>query len=261
MKDSFLLRAENVTITYNDAVAVENVSFHLSQGEILGIAGESGSGKSTLLKAILGILGKEGAVREGQIYYKGNSLLDMPEIEKRHLRGAEIGMIFQDCKASLCPVRKIGPQIVDMLRAHEKISRKDACMRTSAIMEKIGLPDPKRIWNSYPFELSGGMNQRVGICMAMVLNPSLLLADEPTSALDVTIQKQVVEELLLLRKEYGTGMVLVTHNMGVLRKMADQILVMKDGRVVEAGAAREVLENPQDAYTKELLKAELHLQV
>lgn len=255
-----LLEVSNLTISYDGMPMVRNVSFCLGDGEILGIAGESGSGKSTLIRAIMGILGKEGEILSGEIRYRGKSLTDMPEKERQLLRGKEMGMVFQDSKASLCPVRKIGPQILDMMRAHGKISKKEAYAKAAGIMEKTGLTNPGRILNSYPFELSGGMNQRVGICMAMLLNPGLLLADEPTSALDVTVQKQVVEELLLMRKEYGTSMILVTHNIGVLHKMADQILVMKDGCVVEASAADRVLEQPENEYTRELIDAQLHVK-
>ena len=255
-----LLEVKNLSIAYEGMPVVRNISFCLCEGEILGIAGESGSGKSTLIRAIMGILGREGEIFSGEIWYRGKSLTDMSERERQLLRGKEMGMVFQDSKASLCPVRKIGPQVLDMMRAHGKISKREAYAKASEIMEKTGLTDPGRILNSYPFELSGGMNQRVGICMAMLLNPGLLLADEPTSALDVTVQKQVVEELLLMRQEYRTSMILVTHNIGVLRKMADQILVMKDGCVVESGAADRVLEQPENGYTRELIDAQLHVK-
>lgn len=224
-----LLEVKNLSIAYDGMPVVQNVSFCLGKGEILGIAGESGSGKTTLLRTIMGIQGREGKILFGEIRYRGESLINIPEGKRQQLLGKEIGMVFQDSKASLCPVRKIGPQILDMMRAHGKVSKKEAYAKAAGIMGKMGLLDPWRILGSYPFELSGGMNQRVGICMAMLLNSGLLLADEPTSALDVTVQKQVVEELLFMRQEYGTSMILVTHNMGVLRKMADQILVMKDG--------------------------------
>lgn len=255
-----LLRVEHVTISYNGKPMVEDVSFEVKQGEILGIVGESGSGKSTIIKAIMGLLGEEGLVTRGDIWYKGENLTDMSEKKLRKLLGTEIGMVFQDCKAALCPVRTIGAQIYEAVSEHEKISKKEARKRAGEIMKKIGLDDSDRVLDSYPFELSGGMNQRVGICTAMILRPKLLLADEPTSALDVTVQKQVVEELLFMREEYNTAMILVTHNIGVVRMMADRVLVLQNGHVKEYGETENVLENPQDSYTKRLMESVLRLK-
>ena len=255
-----LLRVEHVTISYNGETVVQDVSFELKQGAILGIVGESGSGKSTIVKAIMGLLGEEGLVTSGDIWYKGENLTDMSEKKLRKYLGTEIGMVFQDCKAALCPVRTIGAQIHEAVSEHEKISRKEVRKRAGEIMKKIGLDDSGRVLDSYPFELSGGMNQRVGICTAMIMRPKLLLADEPTSALDVTVQKQVVEELLFMREEYNTAMVLVTHNIGVVRMMADRILVLQNGHVREYGETENVLENPQDPYTKKLMGSVLRLK-
>ena len=254
-----LLRVEHVTISYNGKPMVEDVSFEVKQGEILGIVGESGSGKSTIIKAIMGLLGEEGLVTRGDIWYKGENLTDMSEKKLRKLLGTEIGMVFQDCKAALCPVRTIGAQIYEAVSEHEKIS-KEARKRAGEIMKKIGLDDSDRVLDSYPFELSGGMNQRVGICTAMILHPNLLLADEPTSALDVTVQKQVAEELLFMRKTYNTAMILVTHNIGVVRMMADRILVLQNGQAREYGETEAVLDHPKDPYTKKLMSSVLHLK-
>ena len=250
-----MLEVSNLTISYDGMPVVRNVSFCLGDGEILGIAGESGSGKSTMIRAIMGILGKEGEILSGEIRYRGKSLTDMPEKERQLLRGKEMGMVFQDGKASLCPVRKIGPQILDMMRAHGKISKKEAYAKAAGIMEKTGLTNPGRILNSYPFELSGGMNQRVGICMAMLLNPGLLLADEPTSALDVTTQAQIVREMMELRDRFGTGIIIVTHNLGVAAYMADQLIVMQHGKVVDRGTRDEVMDHPTSEYTRNLLQS------
>ena len=255
-----LLRVEHVTISYNGKPMVEDVSFEVKQGEILGIVGESGSGKSTIIKAIMGLLGEEGLVTRGDIWYKGENLTDMSEKKLRKLLGTEIGMVFQDCKAALCPVRTIGAQIYEAVSEHEKISKKEARKRAGEIMKKIGLDDSDRVLDSYPFELSGGMNQRVGICTAMILHPDLLLADEPTSALDVTVQKQVAEELLFMRKTYNTAMILVTHNIGVVRMMADRILVLQNGQAREYGETEAVLDHPKDPYTKKLMSSVLHLK-
>lgn len=250
-----LLKLEHVTISYNGEPVVHDISFELEPGEILGVVGESGSGKSSLIKAMSGLLGNEGMVTEGNIWYQGKSISNMPERKLRDLLGPEIGFVFQDCKAALCPIRRVGEQIYESMTAHGKISRKECNEKASEVLEKIGLKDPDRVLKSYPFQLSGGMSQRVGICMAMLLKPSLLLADEPTSALDVTVQRQVVEEMLLMRKEFGTSMIVVTHNIGVVRKMADSILVLKDGKNMEYGKVCQVLEYPQDPYTEELLAA------
>lgn len=256
-----LLRMEHVTICYDGEPVVQDVSLELEQGEILGIVGESGSGKSTLIKAIMGLLGTEGCVTEGDIWYKGENLTEMSAKKLRRFLGPEIGMIFQDCKAALCPVRKVGVQICEAVRAHEKLSRKEIKQRATEIMRKIGLTDTERIWNSYPFELSGGMNQRVGICIAMVLKPELLLADEATSALDVTVQKQVVEELLMMKEDYGTSMIVVTHNIGVVRAMADKVLVLKDGKIRDYGDTDKVLKHSKDIYTRKLMDSVLRLKI
>lgn len=255
-----LLRMEHVTICYDGNPVVRDVSLELKQGEILGIVGESGSGKSTLIKAIMGLLGTEGCVTEGDIWYKGENLTKLSEKKLRRFLGPEIGMIFQDCKAALCPVRKVGVQICEAVRAHEKLSRKEIKQRATEIMRKIGLMDTERIWNSYPFELSGGMNQRVGICIAMVLKPDLLLADEATSALDVTVQKQVVEELLMMKEDYGTSMIVVTHNIGVVRAMADKVLVLKDGKIRDYGDTDKVLKHSKDIYTRKLMDSVMTLK-
>lgn len=255
-----LLKVDHVTISYNGEATVQDVSFELRQGEILGIVGESGSGKSTIIKAVMGLLGEEGLVTKGDIWYKGENLTDMSEKKLRRYLGTEIGMVFQDCKAALCPVRKIGVQIHEAVSEHERITKKETRRRAGEIMKKIGMDDYERVLDSYPFELSGGMNQRVGICTAMIMHPNLLLADEPTSALDVTVQKQVVEELLMMRKEYQTAIILVTHNIGVVRAMADRILVLQNGIVRDYGETENVLDHSQDLYTRKLMNSVLHLK-
>ena len=203
----------------------------------------------------MGLLGEEGLVTRGDIWYKGENLTDMIEKKLRKLLGTEIGMVFQDCKAALCPVRTIGAQIYEAVSEHEKISKKEARKRAGEIMKKIGLDDSDRVLDSYPFELSGGMNQRVGICTAMILHPNLLLADEPTSALDVTVQRQVVQEMLRVRELFGTAIIIVTHDIGVVSAMADTVLVLQNGNRMEYGPAKSVLEHPRNEYTKELLSA------
>ena len=250
-----LLRYDHVDISYNGFLAVKDVSFTLEPGEILGIVGESGCGKSTLIKAAMGLLGSAGMVTRGDIWYKGKNLPDLPPKELRKLNGPELGMIFQSAGSSFCPIRTIGTQLYETMTEHEKISKAEFLDRAMELLGKLGFEDGKRVLGSYPFELSGGMQQRVGIAAAMLLNPSVLLADEPTSALDVSVQKQVVEEMLLVRKTFGTAIILVAHNIGVIGAMADKVLVMKKGETVEYGKTQQVLENPQADYTRALLSA------
>ena len=248
-----ILTYDSVEISFDGEAVVHDVSFSLTPGEILGLVGESGSGKSTLIKAAMGLLGSGGLVTRGDICYMGQNILDISEKEK--IRGAGIGMIFQDAGASLCPIRTIGDQIYESMRAHKKVSRNEAKDRAMELFEKLNFKDSQRVWDSYPFELSGGMNQRAGIAISMLMNPPILLADEPTSALDVSVQRQVVREMLKLRELFGTAIIIVTHDIGVVRAMADTVLVLKNGKMVEYGEAKKVLNHPQDPYTKKLLAA------
>ncbi len=250
-----ILRYDHVDITYNGFRAIKNVSFTVDEGEILGIVGESGSGKSTLIKAAMGLLGDFGMVTRGDIWYKGMDLPDLPANELRKLNGPELGMIFQSAGSSFCPIRTVGAQLYESMTEHESISKEEFRARAVDLLQKIGFENGQRILDSYPFELSGGMQQRVGIAAAMLLNPSVLLADEPTSALDVSVQKQVVEEMLLVRKTFSTAIVLVTHNIGVIGAMADRVLVMRNGETVEYGETEQVLNHPREAYTRTLMAA------
>ena len=229
--------------------------FQLHPGEILGLVGESGSGKSTLIKAAMGLLGSSGMVTRGDIWFEGKSLPDVPPKELRRICGEKIGMIFQDCGASLSPTRTIGEQIIESMAAHRKVDVAEAKRAALELFEKLHFQDGERIWDSYPFELSGGMNQRAGIAIAMLMNPAVLLADEPTSALDMAVQRQVVEEMLHIRETFGTAIIIVTHDIGVVSAMADSIVVLSNGRVMEYAAAKDVLENPQNDYTIKLLSA------
>ncbi|MDO4622574.1 MAG: ABC transporter ATP-binding protein [Eubacteriales bacterium] len=250
-----LLRYDHVDITYNGFAAVQDVSFTLEEGEILGVVGESGSGKSTLIKAAMGLLGPAGMVTRGDIWYKGKNLPDLSARELRKINGPEIGMIFQNSGSSFCPIRTVGAQLYEMMTEHKRISKKEFESHAMDMLGKLGFEDGQRILKSYPFELSGGMQQRVGIAAAMLLNPGILLADEPTSALDVSVQKQVVEEMLLVRKTFGTSIILVAHNIGVIGAMADKVLVLKDGKTVEYGDKEQVLTDPKAEYTRALLSA------
>lgn len=250
-----VIRYEHVDISYKGKRVVHDVSFSVEKGEILGIVGESGSGKSTLIKAAMGLLGKDGLVTRGDIWYKGMDLPDLKPREMRKLCGPELGMIFQTAGSSFCPIRTVRAELYEFMTEHKKIKADVFENQAEELLEKFGFDDPIRVLDSYPFELSGGMQQRVGIAAAMLLNPKILMADEPTSALDVTVQKQVVEEMLMVRKIFGTSILMVTHNMGVIRAMADKVLVLHEGEIMEYGVTEEVFEQPQSAYTKKLLAA------
>lgn len=254
-----LLDVRHVEISYHAGPVVQDVSFQLEPGEILGIVGESGSGKSTLIKAAMGLLDRTGAVTKGDIYYKGKSVIGAGAEEIRKMRGPAMGMIFQNTGASLCPIRSIGDQLYESVTQHEKVSREEVRDRALELFDKMRLKDGERILNSYPFELSGGMNQRVGIMMAMALKPDLLFADEPTSALDVTVQAQVVREMMKMRDLYHTGIVIITHNIGIVEYMADKIAVMYQGRLVEYGDTVDIIRHPKEEYTKKLIGAVLRI--
>ena len=198
--DDTLLKYDSVELSFGGNPVVHDISFSLRPGEILGLVGESGSGKSTLIKAAMGLLGDNGLVTRGDITFKGKNLVDMPERELRLIRGAGIGMIFQDAGASLCPIRTIGSQICESMEAHGKITEADAKARALELLSKLNFKEPERIWDSYPFEMSGGMNQRAGIAISMLMNPPVLFEDEPTSALDVTFRRCFVSGNCLERR-------------------------------------------------------------
>lgn len=250
-----VLRYAHVEVSFGGVPVVHDVSFALQAGEILGLVGESGSGKTTLIKAAMGMLGNNGIVTRGDIWFDGKNIPDLGENALRRIRGAQIGMIFQDAGASLCPIRTIGQQIYESMSAHVRITRQEAQGKALTLFESLNFKDPQRVWDSYPFELSGGMNQRAGIAIAMLMNPAVLMADEPTSALDVAVQKQTMLEMKQLRDMFGTAILLVTHDIGLVSAMADRVLVLKDGRVMEYGSTQDVLGNPQNAYTRALLSA------
>ncbi len=251
---NLLFEMRNVEISYDSKAVVHNVNLKIKYGEILGIVGESGSGKSTLIKAAIGLLGNDGSINKGNVFYKGNDLLNMKSEELRKIRGPEMGMIFQNCEAALSPTRTIGSQLKEMMKQHTDMDEKEILNMANAFFQKMNL-DGSRILKSYPFELSGGMNQRVGIVMAMMLKPDLLFADEPTSALDIISQAQVVGELKKLRDEFGTAIVIVTHNIGIVSYMADKVAVMNQGNLIEYGETKDVINNPKQAYTKKLISA------
>ena len=251
-----MLEIKDLAVQYgNQAPTIEHFNLSMKKGEIISVVGESGSGKTTVIRAVLGALSGAGRVTSGDILYHGESLLKNSKSDWRKIRGSKMSMIFQDCGGTLNPIRKIGSQYVEYIRTHQSMTKKEAWDKAVSMLTKMRLPDAENIMNSYPYQLSGGMRQRVGIAMAMTFNPELLLADEPTSALDVTTQAQIVRQMMELRDDFGTGYIIVTHNIGVAAYMADQLIVMHHGKVVDHGTREEVLNNPTSDYTRKLLEA------
>lgn len=250
-----LLDVKNLDISYGSKLTVTGVNIQLDKGEILSIVGESGSGKTTVIRAVMGCLPGRGHVSGGSITFGGRDMLKNTREDWCKISGSEMSMIFQDSGNMINPIRRIGEQFTDYILAHApQKSKAEAAEMAKDMLNKVRLPNPQNIMNSYPFELSGGMRQRVGIAMAMMFSPKLLLADEPTSALDVTTQAQIIRQIVDVCNEYNAAVILVTHNIGVASYVSNKLMVMKNGHVVESGG-REIIENPQHAYTKELLAA------
>ncbi|MCB1442271.1 MAG: ABC transporter ATP-binding protein [Methyloceanibacter sp.] len=237
--------------------AVENVSFEIERGETLALVGESGSGKTVSALSILQLLPYPAASHpSGAIYFKGENLLALPPDGLRHVRGNQISMIFQEPMTSLNPLHTIERQIAEVLRIHMGMSGQAARGRVLDLLTKVGIQDPEQRLGSYPHQLSGGQRQRVMIAMALANEPDLLIADEPTTALDVTIQAQILELLLQLKAEFNMAMLLITHDLGIVRKMADRVCVMHHGHIVERGKTKDIFEHPKDAYTQHLIASE-----
>jgi microcin C transport system ATP-binding protein len=236
--------------------AVDGVSFHLDRGELLGLVGESGCGKSMTALSVMRLIAPPGRIVNGEILFDGKDLLKLSDSEMREMRGDDIAMIFQDPMTSLNPVFTVGEQIAEALRLHRKMSRKQARQATIEAMREVAIPDPARRLDDYPHQLSGGMRQRVMIAMALACNPKLLIADEPTTALDVTIQAQILELLADLKRRLDMAMLLITHDLQIVRRHADRVVVMRDGRAVEQGPVAEVFASPRHDYTKMLLATE-----
>ena len=252
-----LLTVSNLDISYakSNKPTVQGVSFTLEEGKILTIVGESGSGKTTVIRAILNVLPGGGRVSKGSMIFEDKNLLELDNQGWRSLRGKDISMIFQDSGNMMNPVHTIGKQFVEYIQVHSDLDKKSAYDLAIEKLTMMNLPNPDNIMNSYTFELSGGMRQRVGIAMAITFQPKLLLADEPTSALDVTTQAQIVGELMFITRGTGASMIMVTHNIGVASYLSDDLMVMSQGHVVEYGKTRDVIDNPQAEYTKTLLSA------
>ena len=234
--------------------AVDSVSLTLERGEIFGIVGESGSGKSTLANTVLGLLPRTATV-DGSVAVDGRELLGLPEKELRRVRGDEVSMIFQDASASLDPTWGVGDQIAETLRAHRPLSRREAKVRALALMAEVGIPDPAARYSDAMHRLSGGQRQRIVIAAALANDPQVLIADEPTTALDVTIQAQVLALIERLRRDHGTTVLLITHDLGVIASVCDRVGVMYAGQLLEVGTTSELFARPQHPYTRALLAA------
>lgn len=254
---SHLLEVEGLTTAftgdYGTNISVDHVSFHVDKGEVVCIVGESGCGKSVTSLSIMGLLARGGSVQEGTVLFEGQNLLEMAEKELDQIRGNQMTMIFQDPLTSLNPVFTIGNQITESIRIHLKLSKAEAKKRAEELLEKVGMPDAKGVMKKYPHTLSGGMRQRAMIAMALSCNPKLLIADEPTTALDVTIQAQIMKLLRELQQENGMSIILITHDIGLVAHMADRVIVMYAGQIIEEAAVKEIFKAPKHPYTRALL--------
>ena len=259
MSEQYLLSVQDLHTTFRtdsgEVQAVNGVSFNLNPGEILGIVGESGSGKSVTAYSVMQILADNGRIKSGHILYKGEDLTTWSEKQMSHFRGKCCSIVFQDPMTSLNPVFTIGSQLGEAIRLHTNRRGKQVRERAIEMLELVGINEPEKRIKQYPFELSGGMRQRVMIAMALACEPDILIADEPTTALDVTIQAQILELMQDLQKKLGMAVILVTHDLGVIADMCDNIIVMYGGRICERGTAREIFYNPKHEYTKGLLRS------
>ncbi len=254
---SHLLEVKDLTTAfsadYGETVSVDHISFHVDEGETVCIVGESGCGKSVTSLSIMGLLGRGGAVKDGSALFDNKNLLELSEKELDALRGNRISMIFQDPLTSLNPVFTVGNQITESIRTHMNVSKEEAKERAIQVLAKVGMPDPVGTMKKYPHTLSGGMRQRVMIAMALCCDPTLLIADEPTTALDVTIQAQIMALLKKLREDSKMSMILITHDIGLVARMADRVIVMYAGQLIEEAPVRELFAEPRHPYTKALL--------
>lgn len=254
---SHLLEVHNLTTAfrgdYGTNIMVDHIDFHVDKGETVCIVGESGCGKSVTSLSIMGLLSRNGEVTEGSVVFDGKDLLSMTEQELDKVRGNEITMIFQDPLTSLNPVFTVGSQITESIRTHMGLSKEEARERAEKMLEKVGMPDPKGMMKKFPHTLSGGMRQRVMIAMALSCNPKLLIADEPTTALDVTIQAQIMKLIKELQQENDMSVILITHDIGLVANMADRVLIMYAGQLIEEAPVKELFQTPRHPYTKALL--------
>ena len=257
-----ILEVNNLEVCFSSDegvnTAIQNISFYLNKGETLGIVGESGSGKSVTSLSVMRLIQQPGFIKQGEILFRNKQqqecdLIKLNEKQLQHIRGEEIAMIFQEPMTSLNPVYTCGMQVMEAIRLHKKVSRSEARLQVISLFEKVLLPQPERIFNSYPHQLSGGQKQRVMIAMAMSCNPSILIADEPTTALDVTVQSTILELLRNLQKEQNMSTIFITHDLGVIAEIADRVAVMYKGKIVETASVRDIFNSPKHPYTKGLL--------
>ena len=254
-----LLEIRNLTVSFDTSKgpfkAVDGIDLNVSDGKVLAIVGESGSGKSVAMLAVMGLLPPTATVTADAMLYDGRDLLAMDAAEKRQVIGRDIAMIFQEPMASLNPCFTVGFQMAEVLRAHLGMTRSEARTRSVELFTQVGIPDPAARLSAYPHQMSGGQCQRVMIAMAIACNPRLLIADEPTTALDVTIQKQILDLLVSLQQKYGMGLIMITHDMGVVAETADRVVVQYRGRKMEEADVLSLFEAPQHPYTRALLSA------
>ena len=254
-----LLEVKDLKVSFftdlGETQAVKGAGFAIGEGDFFGIVGESGSGKSVTTKSILRLGPSNCKILGGEILFRGEDILKKNEAELREIRGGEIAMIFQDSLSALNPVYTVGNKMVELIRRHTNMNKKEAKARVLELLTAVGITDPEKAMNSYPHELSGGMRQRIMIAMALACNPRLIIADEPTTALDVTIQAQILDLLRGLKDKINSSIMLITHDLGVVAEMADYVVVMYAGRVVEKGTAREIFKDPRHPYTIGLMKS------
>lgn len=254
-----LLHVEDLNIEFHDHIIPETVVYDfdldMEEGEIVGLVGESGSGKSMSALAIAGLLSRHDARKRGSIVFEGTDILNCPRETLRGLQGDEISMIFQEPMTSLNPVKKVGWQVEEAMRIHKNATPEERKKRAIEVLTHVDLPDPERVYNSYPHELSGGMRQRVMIAAAMINTPKLLIADEPTTALDVTVQAEIVKLLKRINRQHNTAILFISHDLSLIRQLCERVLVMKGGYVVESGSAEEIFNSPKEEYTKHLIES------
>lgn len=252
-----LLSVNNLTIEIDHSshsfYAIQDICFTIQLGETLALVGESGSGKTMTALAILGLLPKRGRLIRGEIKFADQRVTEKGEFSYKHLRGKHIAMIFQDAPAALNPVFQVGTQITDVIKTHLKLRSKSAKERTYALLEKVGFSQPEVIYRAYPHQLSGGMAQRIFIAMALSCEPQIIIADEPTSAVDVSIQKQILKLIKDLQRQHQFALLLISHDIGLVRALSDSVIVMKTGKIVERGETKQLLAAPEHSYTQTLI--------
>lgn len=257
--DNVMLKINNLTTEFKTETgifpAVSGINLTINRGETLCIVGESGSGKTVGSLSLMQLLPPSGKISSGEIWFENTNLLQLKKKEISNVRGKSIAMIFQDPMSALDPVFPCGSQIIEAIRSHEKVSRKEAAEKAKELLKQVGIPHPETVMKAFPHELSGGMSQRVMIAMALSCNPKLLIADEPTTALDVTVQAQILKLLKKIRIERNMSIMLITHDLGVVAEMADRVAVMYAGQIVEEGDVKTIFNNPKHPYTKGLLKS------